>query len=78
MNAKKLKALLKLANTAGYDGITNLLMVEAVMRDRDYSVNMLYSLYKENPSNLYKATVTKKENFVCSWDEMTLTDPKRL
>ena len=48
------------------------------MRDRDYSVNMLYSLYKENPSNLFKATVTKKENFVCSWDEMTLTDPKRL
>ena len=78
LNAKKLRALLKIANTSGYDGITNLLMVEACMRDRDYNINMLLNLYKDNPSNLYKATVTHKNKFVCNWDETKLSEPKRL
>ena len=53
-------------------------MVEAVMRDRDYNINMLLNLYKDNPSNLYKATVVHKNKFVCNWDETKLTEPKRL
>ena len=78
MNAKKLRALLKMANTTGYDAIVNLMMVEAVMKDRDYNVTMLYNLYKDNPSNLYRATVTRKEKFVTSWDETKITEPRRL
>lgn len=78
INAKKVCALLKIANTTGYDAISNLLMIEAVMRDRDYNVTMLSNLYKDNPSNLFKATVTDKRKFVTSWDETKITEPKRL
>ena len=36
---KKLRALLNIANAnSGGDGIANLLMVECVMRDRDYNI----------------------------------------
>lgn len=79
IETKKLRALLRIANAnSGGDGIANILMLEAVLRDRDYSLNMLSNLYREYPCKLFKATVTNKNKFICNLDETKLTDPARL
>ena len=43
--AKKLVGLLKMSNLAVGDAICNLLMIESVLSDKDFSVKMFYKLY---------------------------------
>jgi phosphomannomutase len=50
IEAKKLKALLEIPYAGCGDAIANLLMVEAILRDKDYSIQMLYNIYKELPN----------------------------
>ena len=79
IEAKKLRALLNIVNASGGgDAIATLLMIECVLRDRDYSVTMLNALYKEHHSGLFKATVTSKNKFLCNHDETKLIEPPRL
>ena len=78
IEAQKLRALLKIGNSVSQDAVVNILLLEAVMLDRDYSVKMLAGLYKEVPSRLSKAVVEMKDKFTTTWDESKLTEPRRL
>jgi len=78
LDAKKLRALLSIANSSCGDAMCNMLMLEAVLRDKDYSIQMLTNIYKENPSTCFKATVANKRRFVTNWDETKLDEPQRL
>ena len=60
------------------DAIANLLMIEAVLRDKDWNVDTFSSMYQEYPSKMYKAVVSNRNNFRTQWDESRLTDPKAL
>ena len=78
MNAKKLKALLKITNSHAYgDAIPTMLMLEAIMKDRDYSVTMLFNLYKDYPSLETNVFVDYPDKWITKWDQTELTDPVR-
>ena len=47
---KKLRCLLSIPNSNVSDSIANMLMVEAVLRDRDMSMSMFKELFRETPS----------------------------
>ena len=47
---KKLVALLRMANHFTSDAIANLLMTEAILRDKDFCMPNFCGLYKECPS----------------------------
>lgn len=57
------------------DSIANVLLLEAIMYDLDMSVQEFATIYKENPSKLYKIKVANKDNFKTIEDESRLTDP---
>ena len=78
IEAKKLKALLKISNLYVGDAISNMLMIEAVLRDRDFSIDMLSSQYEEYPNRMYKAVVVDRTSFKTTWDESRLVDPTAL
>ena len=73
--ARKLKALLKISNIYVGDAIANLLMIEAVLRDLDYSVEQFSQIYEEYPSKMFKAVVEDRTSFKTIWDETRLEDP---
>lgn len=76
--AAKLKAFLRIANPHTSDAIANLLLMEALMSSKDYSLVMLSNLYKDRPSDMLKIEVANKHKFRTNWDETKLTDPQRL
>ena len=76
--AVALKALLRIANPLASDSIANLLLMEALMSYKDYSLQMLHNLYAEMPSTMVKLEVANKHKFRTSWDESRLIDPQRL
>ena len=78
IEAKKLRALLRISNVYVGDAISNLLMIEAVLRDRDWSVDTFSSMYEEFPNKMYKAVVTDRTKFKTQWDESRLVDPLEL
>ena len=45
IEAKKLRAFLKMTNVYVGDAIANLLMIEAVLRDQDWSIDMFSEMY---------------------------------
>ncbi len=53
-------------------------MIEAVLRDKDFSIDTFSSMYWEQPSKMYKAVVSNRNNFKTQWDESRLTEPKAL
>ena len=53
-------------------------MIEAVLRDRDWSVDTFSSMYEEFPNKMYKAIVTDRTKFKTQWDESRLVDPLEL
>ena len=61
--AKKLVALLKIANPFCSDAIANLLMVEAVLRDKDYPIANFSNIYIEHPCLKSKAPVANPQGF---------------
>ncbi len=78
LEAKKLKAFLELSNMCVGDAMANVLMLEAIMRDMDWSVKDLASIYQDNPSKTYKAVVKDRTKFKVIWDESRLTQPIEL
>ena len=76
--AKKLKAFLRISNVYVGDALANLLMVEAVLRDKDISVQQFSEMYSEYPNKMYKAIVSNRTNFKTTWDESRLTQPVEL
>ena len=53
-------------------------MIEAVLRDRDWSVDTFSNMYEEFPNKMYKAIVTDRTKFKTQWDESRLVDPLEL
>jgi len=78
IQARKLRAILRIPNFISGDGIVNMLMVEAILCDKDYSVTMFCNVYKDAPSKMFKAVVLQKNRFCTNWDETKLTKPLRL
>ena len=75
---KKLKALLRIANPYVSDAIANLFMIEAVLRDKDFSVLMFYGLYRDHPSSRFKAPVLDRKYFKTNDDRTRITEPSLL
>ena len=73
--AKKLVSFLKLSNPYVGDAICNLLMIEAVLRDRDFSLDFFNAVYKENPNKMYKVVVRDRTKWKTTWDETRLLEP---
>ena len=53
-------------------------MIEAVLRDRDLSIDTFSSMYEEYPNKMYKAVVANRTSFKTTWDESKLVDPQAL
>ena len=78
IEAKKLRKLLEIGEAGEGDAMATMLMVEAVMRDKDLSAMMFYKLYLDLPSKICNAYVQHKNRFICNWDETELVEPKML
>ena len=48
---------------AGGDAIANMLMIEAILYDRDMSVQDFAAIYEENPSGMYSFKCKNRANF---------------
>lgn len=73
LEAKKLRAILSISNMCVGDAIANLLVLEAIMKDLDMSIEDFSKIYEENPSRTYKAVVKDRTKFKVIWDESRLT-----
>lgn len=71
----KLRALLRIANPYTSDAIANLLLMEALMCCKDYSITMLSNLYKDYPSKMLKLEVANKHKFRTNWAETKVIEP---
>lgn len=78
IEAKKLKAFLKMTNLFVGDAVANMLMIEAILYDLDMSVEDFFNIYHENPNRMYKFKVNDKGNFKMIEDESRLTEPAEL
>ena len=67
--AKRLVCLLKMTNLAVGDAICNMLMIESVLKEKDYSIENFNSIYKDLPNKTSKAQVKDRSNFKTTWDE---------
>lgn len=60
-SAKHLKQLLQILVNYTGDAISNLLIVESILRHRDWSVVEWYDIYKDRPNSLIKVQVDDKD-----------------
>ena len=60
------------------DAICNLLMIEAILRDKGMSINQFVDLYKDNASQMFKIKVADRGMFKTIWDESRLQQPASL
>ena len=67
-----------MTNLAVGDAICNLLMIESVLRDKDFSVKQFSKLYKDLPNKTTKAVVKDRNQFLTTWDESSLIQPAPL
>lgn len=67
-----------MSNLAVGDAICNMLMIECVLKDKDYSVEMFHNLYSDYHSQTLKAVVKDRSQFLTTWDETRLTQPSTL
>lgn len=77
-SAVKLIAFLKIANRYVGDGVANILMMEAIMRDMDYNIKDVMNIYREQPSEMSKCVVKDRTSFKTTWDETKLIEPEGL
>ena len=75
LNVQKLTAFLRLSNIYVGDAISNLLMIEAILRDKGITIDQFYNLYKEYPSKMFKVKVSDRSMFKTIKDESRLTEP---
>ena len=78
IEAKKLRQFLLISNFSVGDAIANVLLIEAILRDLDMSIQDFAAIYEENPSRNYKAVVRDRTKFKVIWDESKLTQPIEL
>ena len=69
---------MKIANPNASDAIANMLMIEAVLMDKDFAIYSLHTLYKNHPSQKFKAPVAERLNFKTNADGTRLTEPETL
>jgi phosphoacetylglucosamine mutase len=69
---------LKIANPYVGDGVANILMMEAIMRDMDYNIHDVMKLYTESPSLMSKCKVKDRSSFKTTWEEHRLIEPQGL
>jgi phosphoacetylglucosamine mutase len=69
---------LKISNIYVGDAIANMLMIEAILRDKGQSIQDLTKLYNDNPSQLFKIKVADRSIFKTIWDESRLEEPAKL
>lgn len=60
------------------DAISNLLMIEAILRDKGMSINDFARIYKDYPSRMFKIKVHDRSMFKTIKDESRLTEPLAL
>ena len=58
-----------MTNLAVGDAICNMLMIESVLKEKDYSIDNFNSIYKDLPNKTSKAEVKDRYNFKTTWDE---------
>ena len=71
-------AFLKISNQTVGDGIANILMMEAILRDLDMNYQQVRELYQEKPSKMYKAIVEDRASFKVTKNELRLIEPEDL
>jgi phosphoacetylglucosamine mutase len=76
--AKRLVGLLRMTNLAVGDAICNLLMIESVLRDKDFSISQFHKMYADLPCKTLKVEVKDRTAFKTTWDENELTQPAAL
>ena len=64
-----------MTNLAVGDAICNMLMIESVLKDKDFSIDNFMSLYKDFPNKTLKVAVKDRSAFKTTWDETQLTQP---
>ena len=69
---------MKISNIYVGDAICNMLMIEAILRDKGMSVGRFKDIYRESPSQTFKCKVHDKNMFKPVWDETRLEQPKEL
>ena len=67
-----------MSNLAVGDAICNMLMIECVLKDKDFSIEMFHNLYTDFYSQTLKAVVKDRSQFLTTWDETRLTQPSML
>lgn len=75
---EKLIAFLKLSNIYVGDAIANMLMIEAILREKGMTIGRFLELYKDNPSQMFKIKVADRSMFKTVWDEQRLEQPLEL
>lgn len=60
---KKLYAFLRLSNIYVGDAIANLLMIEAILRDKGMTIAEFNELYRDLPSQMFKIKVANRALF---------------
>jgi phosphoacetylglucosamine mutase len=78
IHARRLRAFLAISNVYVGDSICNLLMIEAVLRAKNYSMENFSNMYRELPNKMFKAVVADRTAFRTVWDETKLTEPQML
>ncbi len=75
---KKLYAFLRLSNIYVGDAIANLLMIEAILRDKGMTIAEFNELYRDLPSQMFKIKVANRALFQTTFDESKLVEPLSL
>jgi phosphoacetylglucosamine mutase len=78
VEAQKLKALLTVSNAVVGDSVANLLVLECILYDLDYTIQDFVGIYSENPNRLYKIKVDDRSIFKPIADESRLTEPAEI
>ncbi|CAG8596670.1 31162_t:CDS:10 [Gigaspora margarita] len=75
---KKLQALTELINQTVGDALSDLLFVEAILINRQWTFNQWNSAYTDLPNRLVKVVVENRQIFETTNAERTLVEPKGL
>ena len=67
-----------MSNMAVGDAICNMLMIESVLKDKDFSIENFNSIYKDLPNKTLKIEVKDRSAFKTTWDETELIQPLSL
>lgn len=75
---QKLVAFLRMSNIYVGDAISNMLMIESILRDKGMSIDEFSNIYKDYPSRMFKIKVHDRGMFKTIKDESRLTEPVSL